>query len=48
MFGTHFYNRSFRKYVVIFGTMFNNLSIKRYANDGTAREVIKVPLAYGA
>ena len=48
MFGTHFYNRSFRKYVVIFGTMFNNLSIKRYANDGTTREVIKVPLAYGA
>ena len=49
MFGTHFYNRSFRKYVVIFGTMFNNLSIKRYATDGvTAKEVIKVPLAYGA
>ena len=48
MFGTHFYNRSFRKYVVIFGTMFNNISIKRYANDGTAREVLKVPLAYGA
>jgi hypothetical protein len=28
--------------------MFNNISIKRYANDGTAREVLKVPLAYGA
>lgn len=49
MFGTHFYNRSFRKYVVIFGTMFNNISIKRYATDGvTSKEVIKVPLAYGA
>ena len=41
MLGTTFYNESFRKILVAFGTLFNNISIVR--DD----EVYKVPLSYG-
>ena len=44
----HFYNRTIRKIVVAFGTMFNDLYLVRYSKDGlTAHEKIKVPLNYG-
>jgi hypothetical protein len=46
---THFYNRTIRKVVVAFGTIFNDIYLVRYTNDGlTAKEKFKVPLAYGA
>ena len=38
----HFYHQIFRKTVIAFGTLFNNITIER---DGG--ELIKVPLAYG-
>ena len=41
MLGTYSYHEIFRKTVVAFGTLFNNIEIRR-TND-----VIKVPLAYG-
>ena len=41
MLGTYSYNEIFRKTIVSFGTLFNNIEIRR--ND----EVMKVPLAYG-
>ena len=41
MLGTYTYNEIFRKTIVAFGTLFNNIEIRR--ND----EVMKVPLAYG-
>ena len=45
----HFYNRTIRKVVVAFGTMFNDIQLTRYTKDGaTAKEVMKVPLSYGA
>jgi hypothetical protein len=45
----HFYNRTIRKIVVAFGTMFNDLHIVRYNKDGTVPyEKFKVPLNYGA
>lgn len=45
----HFYNRTIRKIVVAFGTMFNDLQLVRYSKDGlTAHEITKVPLNYGA
>ncbi len=45
----HFYNRTIRKVVVAFGTMFNDIQLIRYTKDGlTAKEVQKVPLSYGA
>ena len=44
----HFYNRTIRKIVVAFGTLFNDLEIVRYSKDGsTEYERLKVPLSYG-
>lgn len=43
-----FYNRTIRKVVVAFGTMFNEIFLQRFNVDGTLkREVFKVPLSYG-
>lgn len=36
-----------RKYVIYFGTLFNNIWLKRYDNDGTLVQTSKVPLNYG-
>lgn len=44
----HFYNRTIRKIVVAFGTLFNDINIVRYTQAGVARETFKVPLSYGA
>ena len=45
----HFYNRTIRKIVVAFGTMFNDIQLIRYTKDGlTAKEITKVPLSYGS
>jgi hypothetical protein len=48
MLGSHFYNETIRKTVISFGTLFNNIEIKR--KDPSDDSVIgqqKVPLAYG-
>jgi hypothetical protein len=42
MFGNHFYHETIKRSVSVFGTMFNNISIKRPSG-----ETMKVPLAYG-
>lgn len=36
-----------RKYVIYFGTLFNNIWLKRYDNAGTLVQTSKVPLNYG-
>ena len=41
MLGTYSYHEIFRKTIVAFGTMFNNIELRRQD------EVMKVPLAYG-
>jgi len=41
MLGTYSYHEIFRKTVVAFGTLFNNIELRR------TNEVMKVPLAYG-
>jgi len=46
MFG-HFYNNSVRKLVVGFGTLFNEIDVKRYNEDDTVKETLRVPLGYG-
>ena len=46
MLGTYTYNEIFRKTVVAFGTLFNNIEIRR-KKSGTDYEYMKVPLAYG-
>lgn len=46
---SHFYNRTIRKVVVAFGTMFNDIRLVRYTKDGvTPKEHFKVPLSYGS
>lgn len=46
---THFYNRTIRKVVVAFGTLFNDLLLVRYNKAGTVEhERTRVPLSYGA
>lgn len=45
----HFYNRTIRKVVVAFGTLFNDIYLQRYNKAGTtAYEKFKVPLSYGS
>ena len=45
MLGTYNYNSIIKKTVVGFGTLFNNIEIRR--TQGSKTEVMKVPLAYG-
>lgn len=42
-----FYNSLFKKYVAIFGTLFNNIYIQRTNNADEVTQTIKVPIAYG-
>ena len=45
----HFYNRTIRKVVTAFGTVFNDILLQRYNLDNTVKkEIFKVPLSYGA
>ncbi len=47
MFGTHFYHKLTRKYVVLFGTMFNNITlVKTNTDTGAEIERRKVPITY--
>ena len=47
MFGHKFSHQTLRKYVIIFGTLFNEILIYRTDNNGNRVQDIKVPLAYG-
>jgi hypothetical protein len=42
----YFYNETTRRYVALFGTMFNQLKIQRKSNDGTVVQDMIVPLSY--
>ena len=46
MIGNYFYNETVRKTVIAFGTLFNNIKIKKFASDGKSISQIKVPIAY--
>ena len=46
MFSTTFYHGHLRKYVVLFGTLFNNIYINR-EKSGVNYDTIKVPISYG-
>ena len=45
MLGTYTYHEIFRKTVIAFGTLFNNIEIRR--KNGGVVEAMKVPLSYG-
>ena len=47
MYGRYYYHSIFRKSIIAFGSLFNNLLIKRTANDGEKLETVKVPVKYG-
>jgi hypothetical protein len=42
----YFYTGSIRKYVTVFGTLFNDITVKRIDNTGTVSKEMKVPLSY--
>jgi len=43
----YFYNETFRRTIIAFGTLFNNILLKKQDNSGDVVQVTKVPLAYG-
>ena len=48
MLGSHFYNEITRKNIIAFGTLFNNITLKKKDPEtGNVLEEEKVPLAYG-
>ena len=47
MLGSTFYHQTIRKYVAVFGTLFNDINIERKNSAGVIVERLKVPLAYG-
>ena len=47
MFGTYFYNKNIRNIVILFGTVFNDISVRRVDNSNVVQEEFKVPIAYG-
>ena len=46
MFGQHFYHKQIRNAVIAFGTIFNNINIRRTDSSGNPLQVIRVPLSY--
>lgn len=46
-FVNHFYNATTRKYIALFGTLFNKISITRDDNSETQLQRAVVPIAYG-
>ena len=46
MFGEHFYHKQIRNTVIAFGTIFNNIHIKRLDSSGNPLQSLKVPLSY--
>ena len=47
MLGTYTYNKIIRKCVIGFGTLFNNIEVRKENKDGSVYSRMKVPLAYG-
>lgn len=46
-FTNYFYNSLTKKYVTLFGTYFNKLTVKRYDETGATVQTIIVPISYG-
>lgn len=47
MFGEKFYNGIIRKYVIYFGTLFNDIEIDRVNSSNTVIQTLRVPISYG-
>ena len=46
MFGHTFYHETLRKYIILFGTLFNDIYIQRNDNSGTNIQTVKIPISY--
>ena len=46
MFGEHFYHKQIPNTVIAFGTIFNNVNIKRLDSSGNPIQTLRVPLSY--
>ena len=47
MFGHDFYHGTLRRYVIMFGNLFNEIQIDRYNTAGTKIQTLNVPIEYG-
>lgn len=47
MLGHTFYHNTIRRYVILFGTLFNDIHINRVDTGGSVTQTIKVPITYG-
>ena len=47
MFGKSFYHGTLRKYVIVFGNMFNGIYVQRFNKNNERIQPLKVPIAYG-
>ena len=47
MFGHQFSHGVMRKYVIMFGNLFNDIEIQRFNASGQRIQTLKVPIAYG-
>ena len=47
MFGRTFYHGTMRKYVVVFGNMFNGIYVQRFNSSNERIQTLSVPIAYG-
>ena len=47
MFGHGFYHGTIRRYVVLFGTLFNDIYLNRPDSVHNETKSVKVPIAYG-
>jgi hypothetical protein len=47
MFGHDFYHGSLRRYVIMFGNLFNELQVDRHDSTGAKIQTLNVPIEYG-
>lgn len=47
MFGHDFYHGTIRRYVIMFGNLFNEMQISRFDAAGTKTQTLNVPISYG-
>jgi hypothetical protein len=47
IFGHSFYHGTLRKYVIMFGNLFNDMQINRFDSNGNKTQTVLVPISYG-
>jgi hypothetical protein len=47
IFGHDYYHGTIRRYVIMFGNIFNDMQVKRYDSLGALSQTLNVPISYG-